>query len=98
MLAGVRQRLGADEVRGCLDGRSESNARHRQLDGRRRFTETVLTGVSAGVIGVDRFGRVNLPNRSASLLLGVDLEQNITLFHHLAFFHGELGDLARDVG
>jgi len=50
---------------------------NRQLDERRRFTETVLTGVSAGVIGLDRLGRVNLPNRSASSLLGVDLEQAI---------------------
>ena len=50
---------------------------NRQLDERRRFTETVLTGVSAGVIGLDRLGRVNLPNRSASALLGVDLEQSI---------------------
>jgi two-component system, NtrC family, nitrogen regulation sensor histidine kinase NtrY len=52
---------------------------NRQLDDRRRFTETVLTGVSAGVIGLDRTGRVNLPNRSASALLGVDLEQSIGL-------------------
>jgi two-component system, NtrC family, nitrogen regulation sensor histidine kinase NtrY len=50
---------------------------NRQLDERRRFTETVLTGVSAGVIGLDRTGRVHLPNRSASALLGVDLEQFI---------------------
>ncbi len=50
---------------------------NRQLDERRRFTETVLTGVSAGVIGLDRDGRINLPNRSASALLGVDLDQSI---------------------
>jgi two-component system nitrogen regulation sensor histidine kinase NtrY len=50
---------------------------NRQLDERRRFTETVLTGVSAGVIGLDSLGRVNLPNRSASALLGADLEQAI---------------------
>jgi two-component system nitrogen regulation sensor histidine kinase NtrY len=50
---------------------------NRQLDERRRFTETVLTGVSAGVIGLDRLGRINLPNRSASSLLGVDLDQAI---------------------
>ncbi len=43
-----------------------------QLDQRRRFTETVLAGVSAGVIGLDPDGRVNLPNRSAATLLGVD--------------------------
>ncbi|HEY1433513.1 MAG TPA: PAS domain-containing sensor histidine kinase [Stellaceae bacterium] len=50
---------------------------NRQLDERRRFTETVLTGVSAGVIGLDSLGRVNLPNRSASSLLGADIEQAI---------------------
>jgi two-component system nitrogen regulation sensor histidine kinase NtrY len=47
---------------------------NRQLDERRRFTETVLTGVTAGVIGLDRYGRINLPNRSASALIGVDLD------------------------
>ena len=47
---------------------------NRQLDDRRRFTETVLTGVTAGVIGLDRYGRIHLPNRSASALIGVDLE------------------------
>ncbi|MBO0738633.1 MAG: HAMP domain-containing protein, partial [Alphaproteobacteria bacterium] len=54
---------------------SELREANRQLDERRRFTETVLTGVSAGVIGLDRMGRINLPNRSASSLLGADLEQ-----------------------
>ncbi len=48
-----------------------------QLDERRRFTETVLDGVSAGVIGVDRNGNVTLPNRSASILLGTDLTRVI---------------------
>ena len=50
---------------------------NRQLDERRRFTETVLTGVSAGVIGLDRGGRIYLPNRTASALLGVDLDRLI---------------------
>src|SRR6266566_3541666 len=50
---------------------------NRQLDERRRFTETVLTGVSAGVIGLDRAGRIYLPNRTASALLGVDLDLSI---------------------
>jgi len=42
---------------------------NRQLDERRRFTETVLAGVSAGVIGVDLSGKVTLPNPSALHLL-----------------------------
>jgi two-component system nitrogen regulation sensor histidine kinase NtrY len=54
---------------------SELVEANRQLDERRRFTETVLAGVSAGVIGVDQSGRINLPNRSASLLLATDLDQ-----------------------
>jgi two-component system nitrogen regulation sensor histidine kinase NtrY len=48
-----------------------------QLDERRRFTETVLEGVSAGVVGLDKDGSINLPNRPASELLGVDLDELI---------------------
>lgn len=36
-----------------------------QMDERRRFTEAVLSGVSAGVIGLDKRGQINLPNLSA---------------------------------
>ncbi|TVR80840.1 MAG: PAS domain-containing sensor histidine kinase [Rhodospirillales bacterium] len=50
---------------------------NRQLDDRRRFTETVLSGVSAGVVGLDRDGLINLPNRSASVLLHTDLSAEI---------------------
>ena len=41
-----------------------------QLDERRRFTEAVLAGVSAGVIGLDADGQITLPNPSALALLG----------------------------
>jgi len=44
---------------------------NRQIDARRRFTESVLLGVSAGVIGLDAQGRVEIANRSALELLGV---------------------------
>jgi two-component system nitrogen regulation sensor histidine kinase NtrY len=40
------------------------------IDQRRRFTEAMLAGVSAGVIGIDPTGRISLVNRSALLLLG----------------------------
>lgn len=42
-----------------------------QLSDRRRFMEAVLSGVTAGVIGIDGAGRVTLVNRSAEKLLGV---------------------------
>jgi two-component system nitrogen regulation sensor histidine kinase NtrY len=41
-----------------------------QIDSRRRFTEAVLAGASAGVIGVDADGRVSILNRSAERLIG----------------------------
>jgi two-component system nitrogen regulation sensor histidine kinase NtrY len=44
---------------------------NRELDERRLFTEAVLAGVSAGVIGLDNDGRIELPNRSASDLLDI---------------------------
>jgi two-component system nitrogen regulation sensor histidine kinase NtrY len=53
--------------------RSELMNAYGQIDERRRFTETVLAGVSAGVIGLDRQGRIELPNRAAAELLGQEL-------------------------
>jgi two-component system nitrogen regulation sensor histidine kinase NtrY len=53
--------------------RAELMDAYSQIDERRRFTETVLSGVSAGVIGLDAQGRIELPNRAASELLGLDL-------------------------
>ena len=41
------------------------------IDTRRRFTEAVLAGASAGVIGVDSFGSVRILNRSAEKLIGI---------------------------
>jgi two-component system nitrogen regulation sensor histidine kinase NtrY len=40
------------------------------IDSRRRFTEAVLAGASAGVIGVDGKGCVSILNRSAEKLVG----------------------------
>jgi two-component system nitrogen regulation sensor histidine kinase NtrY len=45
-----------------------------QMDSRRRFTEAMLAGVSAGVIGIDPAGRVTLMNRSAEKLIAAPEE------------------------
>jgi two-component system, NtrC family, nitrogen regulation sensor histidine kinase NtrY len=42
---------------------------HDLIDSRRRFTEAVLAGASAGVIGVDPEGRISIVNRSAEKLV-----------------------------
>ncbi|OAN43918.1 two-component sensor histidine kinase [Paramagnetospirillum marisnigri] len=57
--------------------RTELMDANRELDERRRFTETVLSGVSAGVIGLDRQERIHLPNRSASELVGRPLDEEV---------------------
>ena len=46
-----------------------------QIDERRRFTETVLAGVSAGVIGLDGDGQITIVNRAAARLLNATHEE-----------------------
>src|SRR5213078_3081797 len=41
-----------------------------QIDSRRRFTEAVLAGASAGVMGADSEGKISILNRSAEKLIG----------------------------
>ncbi|MEX2127971.1 MAG: PAS domain-containing sensor histidine kinase [Xanthobacteraceae bacterium] len=48
-----------------------------QIDARRRFTEAVLAGVGAGVIGLNPEGRINILNRSAERLIGRTEEEVI---------------------
>jgi two-component system, NtrC family, nitrogen regulation sensor histidine kinase NtrY len=50
--------------------RDELVGANTKLDERRRFMEAVLSGVTAGVVGVDSDGIVTLVNRSAETLLG----------------------------
>ena len=71
--------------------RSELVDANRQLDARRRFTESVLSGVSAGVIGLDAEGRVELPNRRALELLRVGRDELVG--HRLAGVVAELAPL-----
>ena len=49
--------------------RGDLMAANRLNEIRRRFTETVLSGVSAGVIGIDGDGRITIINRAAERLL-----------------------------
>ncbi len=41
-----------------------------QIDSRRRFTEAVLSGATAGIAGLDADGRITIVNRTAVHLLG----------------------------
>ncbi len=55
-----------------------------QLDDRRRFTEAMLAGVSAGVIGVDPDLKISIVNRSALNLLGLPEAQMFGRSIHMA--------------
>jgi two-component system, NtrC family, nitrogen regulation sensor histidine kinase NtrY len=55
---------------------------NQQLDERRRFTEAMLAGVSAGVVGIDPDNVISIVNRSAATLLG--LPEPALLGFHMA--------------
>ena len=50
---------------------------NRELAERHRFTETVLDGVRAGVIGLDKDGNIYLPNRFSSQFLKSEIKDLI---------------------
>ena len=65
-----------------------------QLTERRQFMEAVLSGVSAGVIGIDGEGCITLASRSAQHLLGRDGES--LLGHELALAVPEFAALLKE--
>jgi two-component system nitrogen regulation sensor histidine kinase NtrY len=91
---GDLSRLGATFNKMTQELRTQRNdiMRARDLvDSRRRFTEAVLAGASAGVIGVDGKGHVSILNRSAEKLIGsTEVE---ALEHPLEEIVPELKDL-----
>jgi len=61
-------------TRQLAEQRAELMTAHHAMDRRRRFTETVLSGVSAGVISLDGEGLITLSNSSAASLLETKVE------------------------
>jgi two-component system nitrogen regulation sensor histidine kinase NtrY len=61
------------------------------IDSRRRFTEAVLAGASAGVIGVNASGHISILNRSAERLMGRSESEVLGL--PLAQVAPELGEI-----
>jgi two-component system nitrogen regulation sensor histidine kinase NtrY len=71
--------------------RAELVEANEQIDTRRRFIEAVLSGVSAGVIGLDPLGRIKFPNQTASEILSTDLA--LDLGRPITDLVPELGEL-----
>ena len=57
--------------------RNEILAAKDLVDERRRFSEAVLAGVTAGVIGVDPYGVVTIVNRSAETMLAISAKASV---------------------
>ncbi|MFN3857846.1 MAG: ATP-binding protein [Caulobacter sp.] len=81
----------ADDLQGQ---QSALTAARLDAESRRRFIETVLLGVSAGVIGLDDEGRVSALNRQAAALLDIEAEAALGLA--LAEAAPELADVAAE--
>ncbi|MFH1797640.1 MAG: PAS domain-containing sensor histidine kinase [Pseudomonadota bacterium] len=68
-----------------------------QIDERRRFSEAVLAGVTAGVIGVDSDGLVTIVNRSAETMLALPVADTIGKNISVVLPHvGRVFEIARD--
>lgn len=69
--------------------RNELIAVRDQIDERRRFSEAVLSGVTAGVAGIDDNGNITIINRSIETMFGINSEQVIG--HSLLSLSAEIG-------
>jgi len=78
-------------VRELKNQRNELVALHDQSDERRRFTEAVLSGVTAAIIGVDAQGFITIINRSAQDMF--DLEPKTITGKSLPVIHHEIGQV-----
>ncbi len=76
--------------------RQEITQATKMLDQRRRFTETVLEGVSAGIVALDEGFIVSLCNQSALRLLGFKMEHELN-GQSLAIIIPEFGELLEKV-
>ncbi len=50
----------------------ELETKHQDVEGRRRYVETILDRIATGVVSVDAAGRIRTANSAASRLLGID--------------------------
>ncbi|WP_412058525.1 ATP-binding protein [Bartonella sp. DGB2] len=67
-----------------------------QIDERRRFSEAVLAGVTAGVAGIDQHGDITAINRSAETMFGIEASAVIgKTIHSLSVDIARVFEMAR---
>ncbi|MBT8763941.1 HAMP domain-containing protein [Desulfohalobiaceae bacterium Ax17] len=67
-----------------------------ELEARGRYMQAVLDNITAGVISLDRQGRVSTINKAAEFILGIDSKKIIGR-SPLELVRGEYGQMIRDV-
>ncbi|MBD3677675.1 MAG: PAS domain-containing sensor histidine kinase [Rhodobacteraceae bacterium] len=84
------------QLKGQRDALMETN---RQIDRRRRLFDSVLSSITAGVVGVDSDGRVTFANRSAERLLRMPtLEEHSVMLAEVVPEFASLFDRLRESG
>lgn len=68
---------------------------HQELDARRRSMEILLANINAGVVALDRDGRVTTVNRAAERILGLDSSTSIGLDYRDVFAAAEFSEVRR---
>jgi len=70
---------GDDEIGTLVDSFNQMTWELKQinleLDGRRRYTETLLANITAGVLSVDPLGKITTMNKAAGQMLGIEAGQ-----------------------
>ncbi len=71
---------------------------HQELEARRRYMETVLANITAGVVTLDRHGVVTTMNPAAERLLGIMATEAIGQEYHEVFPLPDFDEVRRMVG
>jgi len=71
---------------------------HQELEARRRYMETVLANIAAGVVTLDRYGVITTINPAAERLLGLTANEAIGQEYHEVFPLPDFGEVRRMVG
>jgi len=68
---------------------------HQELDARRRSMEILLANINAGVVALDRSGRVSTVNRAAERILGIESAASVGLDYREVFAAAEFNEVRR---
>src|ERR671922_658851 len=75
------------------EANTELKERNQELEARRNYMETVLENVAAGVLSLDKHGRVSTMNRSAQMMLGIGAQAAVGRVYRHVFSAAHLDSI-----